>query len=110
MAYCNEADLIDYLREFLGQDPVKAVTCAYSSDAGLGVGFTVFSLVLVGGLGMALTIRVQHPAPLLVVAIVAGGFFAASLPGIGAKILAILVFFGIAGAGLYIYQQAQAGL
>lgn len=108
MPYCDEPNLIDYLKHFTGQDPIKAAACPFID--GLGIGEAVFLLFVVGGIGMAMTIRVQHPGPLLVAFILVGGFFAAGLPGIVAKVLALLVFFGLAAAGLHVYQQAQSGL
>lgn len=110
MAYCNRATLTDYLTNFTGQDPVKAVTCAYSQDAGAGMGLTVFSLLFFGAVGLGLTIRVQHPGPILVAGMLSAGVIALSVAGQGASIMAIIFLFGIAALGLYLYAKAQSSL
>lgn len=100
------------LTEILVDEPnkVDAVVCAFTSDMGTGMGFAVFTMFFFGPLALAFSARVQHPGPILVVGIFSAGLFATSLPGIMAKLFALVLFFGIAGAGLVIYQRAQSTL
>lgn len=109
---CNRPQLIDYLSNFTGQDPINAVVCpfAQSGGGGAGMGLPVFALFVVGMLGIGLSIRAQHPGPVVVAGMLSAGLFAASLPGIALKIFALVMFFGIAAVGLYLYQQSQSAL
>lgn len=97
------------LRDFTGQAPLDAVTCTYSADWGLGMGPT-FLLFVVGFMGMALTVRTRHAGPVVIAGMLSAGVLAASLPGIAAKIFALIIFVGFAAGGLYIYQRAQSSL
>jgi len=87
-----------------------AVICAFSADGGAGLGLPLFGLLVFSFIGMGLTVRVQHPAPLVVAFVLTAGVAALSLPGAGAQILAIVLFFAIAGVSLYLYQRAQSSL
>lgn len=109
---CTRAKLIHYLDNFTGQDPIDAVICPFvqSSGGGAGMGLEVFSLFVIGSMGLALTIRAQHPGPILIAAILSAGLFATSLPGIALKIAALVLFFGIAGIGMILYRRAQTSL
>lgn len=107
---CERSALHEYLGNFSGSDPIDAVVCPYTQEAGAGMGMPVFSLIVISFLGLGLTIRTQHPGPIMVCGILSAGLFAASLPGIAAKIFALVMFFGISAIGLYIYQQAQTSL
>lgn len=107
---CNRPELIDYLGNFTGQDPINAVVCPFAQDAGAGMGTGVFALFVLGMLGLGLSIRAQHPGPIMVAGILSAGLFAASLPGIALQIFALVMFFGIAAVGLYLYQQSQSAL
>lgn len=109
---CNRGQLIDYLANFTGQDPINAVICpfAQSSGGGAGMGLGVFALFTIGFLGIGLTIRAQHPGPLIVAMMLSAGLFATSLPGIALKIAAIVILFAIAAMGLFMYQRAQTSL
>lgn len=109
---CNRAELSDYLANFTGQDPLNAVICPFvqSSGGGAGMGLEVFSLFIIGAMGLGLTIRAQHPGPILIAGMLSAGLFATSLPGIALKITALVLFFGIAALGLFLYQQAQSSL
>lgn len=89
---------------------INAIICAYSSDMGAGMGMGVFMLLFFGPLSLAFSARVQHPGPILVVGIFSAGLIATSLPGIVAKLFALVLFFGIAAVGLIIYQRAQTTL
>lgn len=104
---CKE-DLPEQLREF--DNLVELIRCAFTSSGGAGLDVGVFGLFLFGTLGMALSIRTQHPAPVLVSGILCAGVVAASIPGIAAKIFALILFFGIAGLGLYVYQRTRRTL
>lgn len=86
---------------------INAIVCAFTSDMGTGMGMAVFMLLFIGPLGLAFSARVQHPGPILVVGIFSAGLIATSLPGIMAKLFALVLFFGIAAVGLIIYQRAQ---
>jgi len=107
---CNRPALTDYLKNFTGSDPVDAVACAYAQDSGAGMGMPLFSMFLVSFMGLALTVRVQHPAPILVAAMLSAGLFATLVPGIISKIVAIVLFFGISALGLYVYNRAKSEL
>jgi len=74
------------------------------------MGIEVFALMFFGALGLGLTVRVQHPAPIIVAFILTAGVAALSLPGTAAQMLAIVLFFSLAGMGLYLYQRAQSSL
>lgn len=107
---CNRPQLTDYLANFTGSDPVDAVACAYAQDSGAGMGFPLFAMFVVSFMGLALTVRVQHPAPILVAAMLSSGLFATLVPGIIAKIAALAMFFGIIALGLYVYNRAKSEL
>lgn len=107
---CSRSSLHEYLSNFSGSDPIDAVVCPFTQEAGAGMGLPLFSLIVISSLGLGLTVRTQHPGPIMVCGILSAGLFATSLPGIGAKIFALVMFFGISAVGLYIYQQAQTSL
>jgi len=108
---CQEYDsLLKYLREFNGTDPVGAAACPFMNDAGAGIPVGVMSLLTFGFLGLALTARTQHPAPLLVAILISGSTIAATIPGIAAKIVAVVVLFTLTGAALFVYERAQGTL
>jgi len=108
--YCDRANLTDYLTNFSGQDPIKTVPCVFAQDAGAGMGLSVFSLFFFGSIGLALSIRIQHPGPILVAVILTGGVAALSLPGQAVVIVWIVLLFGIAALGIYLYARAQNSL
>lgn len=109
---CTRPELADYLANFTAQDPINAVVCpfAQSGGGGAGMGMGVFSLFFVGMLGLGLTVRAQHPGPLVVSLILSAGLFATSLPGIALKIGALVLFFFIGAMGMFIYRNAQNSL
>jgi|AKVG01.1.fsa_nt_gi hypothetical protein len=107
---CEYSSLLDYLRHFNGQDPINSVVCPYTSDAGAGMGMPLFALFVIGVIFLALSIRAQHPGPILVAGILSIGLFATALPGQAAQIAALVLFFGLAGIIMYIYQRAQSAL
>jgi hypothetical protein len=104
--------LLAYLSEFQGQDPIDAVICPFvqSSGGGAGMGMGVFAMFVVGMMGLGLTVKAQHPGPIVVALMLSAGLFATALPGLVLKIGALVLFFAIAGVGLYIYQRAQSSL
>jgi len=67
-------------------------------------------MVFVGVLGLSVGIRTRHPGPILIAGMLSAGVFAANVPGIVAKIMALVIFLGFSTAGLYIYQRAQGAL
>lgn len=108
--YCGQPELVDYLNfSSSANAPVKAVVCPYVQGAA-GMPPEVLSLLTFGTVGMALTVRVRHPGPLLVAFILTGGIAAASAPGGAINVLALVLFVGIAALGLYLYQRAQSSL
>lgn len=107
---CDREELIDYLGNFTGQDPINAVVCPFTQDAGAGMGLPLFGLFFFSMLGLGLTIRTQHPGPIVVAGMLSAGLVAASIPGIGANIMALVFVFAIGALGLYIYQKAQRSL
>lgn len=110
MACEDYSNISDPLSNLSGNAPIDAVTCPYVADYGAGMGMTVFALFVFGGLGLALTVRSQHPGPLIVVSILGAGLLTPTLPGVAAKILALVLFFALAGVGLIIYQKMQSSL
>lgn len=107
---CNRPALTDYLKNFTGSDPIDAVACAYAQDNGAGMGFPLFAMFLISFMGLGLTLKAQHPAPILIAAMLSAGLFATLVPGIISKIAAIVLFFGIAALGLYVYNRAKSEL
>lgn len=111
MSQCTASNLSFYLRNFSGQDPIRAVQCPFTQDAGAGMPVPVFALFLFGMIGIAVSIRSQHPGPILVVGLLtAGAFVTTALPGLAAKVLALVVFFIITGAGFWLYQRSKRAL
>jgi hypothetical protein len=109
-AYCDRGNLTDYLANFSGQQPIKAVVCPYAQDAGAGMGLGVFALFFFGSVGLALTVRTQHPGPLVVALMLSAGAVAFSVPGAAIEILALVFAFSIAALGIYLYKRAQTSL
>lgn len=109
MAYCNKTTaVIDYIKNWSEpQAPVKAVTCAYTSDPGAGMGLEMFSLFVFGAIGLGITIRTRHPAPLLVTAILTASVITLSAPGDGVQILGLTLFFGLTALWFYLYSRAN---
>jgi len=107
---CTSDSLLDYLRDFTGESPVDAVVCPLTQDAGAGMPMAVLSLFVFGFLGLALAIRVQHPGPIAVAVILSAGVVASTLPGIAAKILAIVVLFTLTAGGMYLYSRLGSSL
>lgn len=111
MAYCDRAELADYLNFSAGsQSPIKAGVCPFVQDAGAGMELAVFSVFVFGGVGLALTVRTQHPGPILVAGILVAGAVALSLPGLAAQVFALVLFFGLTALGMYLYQRARTSL
>lgn len=101
---CNKPELADYLTNFSGTDPLRVVYCPFVQDAGAGMGLTTFSMIFFGAIGIALTIRTQHPAPIVVAGILSAGVIAPQLPGGGARIFAVALFLAISAIGFVIYR------
>lgn len=111
-SYCGQDSLTDYLVNMsdVTHGPVKSVVCPFVQDAGAGMGLAVFSLLFFGGVGLGLTIRTQHPAPVFVAGILSLGTVALSVSGQAMELAMIVVFFTIAGGGIYLYARAQRSL
>lgn len=107
---CSSDSLLDYLREFSGDNPVDAVVCPYTQEAGAGMPLAVLSLFTFGMLGLALSVRVQHPGPIAVASILSAGVIAGTLPGIAAKMLAVTILFTLTAAGMYAYSRLGSSL
>lgn len=109
---CDAENLTHYLENFSGVDPVNAAVCPYaqSGGGGLGLGLPLFTLFVIGPLGLALSVRAQHPGPVIIAGFLSIGAIAVNLPGPAATIIAIVMLFSIAAFGLYIYQRAQSSL
>lgn len=105
---CEADSLAVYLTRFEGLDPVRAIYCPFVQDAGAGMGLTTFSLFLFGSIGLALTIRTQHPGPIVVAGMLSAAVVAPTLPSQGARIMAIVLFFAISALGFYIYRRANS--
>lgn len=102
---CTKNNLWGYLSDFSGQNPLDAVICPFAGPNGAGIGVGVFALLFVGVLGLALAVRVQHPAPLLVAGMLSAGLFATTLPPGAAVIFSIVLLFGIIAGGIVLYQR-----
>lgn len=106
---CDKAELYQYLTDFSDIRPVEAVYCAYAQDgAGAGMGEAVFSVFLFGAVGLALTVRTQHPGPVVVAGMLSAAFVASTLPSQAATILWLGLVFAIAALGLYLIKRARA--
>lgn len=105
---CEKASLWEYLADFTGTRPLEAVYCAYASDAGAGMGVTAFALFFFGFVGLAMSVRVQHPGPVVVAGMLSMAAIAPTLPGQATTIVFIVLLFAIAALGLYILQRARA--
>lgn len=110
MACSDYNQLREILQETEGAWPIDAVWCTFASDLGAGIGSAVFALAVLGPLGLGIAIRNNHPAPLIVVSILSAGLFASALPGMAAKVLAVVLFLAISAIGLIIWQRAQTSL
>lgn len=110
MAYCGQDRLLDYLN--FGSSaaaPEKAIVCAFT-EGGAGMPPTVLSLFVFGSIGLALTYRVRHPAPIMTAGMLTAGVAAINAPGPGLNILGIVLFVGISALALYLYQRARTTL
>jgi hypothetical protein len=107
MAYCGQPELMDYFNWSIASNaPEKMVACPFL-DGGSGMPAAVLALFVFGAVGLALTYRVRHPGPIVVAFILTGGVAAIASPAPSINILAIVLFVGIAGAGLYLYQRSK---
>jgi len=110
MPYCGQDKLIDYLNFSSSPEaPVKAVSCAFV-DGGVGMPAPVISLFVFGTVGLALTVRTRHPAPILISFMLTGGVVAISAPGQAINILAAVFFVGLSALGIYLYSRASRTL
>lgn len=107
---CTKDNLWGYLADFGGQNPIDAVVCPFAGPNGAGIGVPVFALLFIGVLGMALAVRTQHPAPLLVAGMLSAGLFATALPPGATVIFAIVLLFGIIAGGVFLYQRFRTTL
>jgi len=110
MAWCDRPELVDYLTNMSGQDPIKAVACPFVQSGGADMGLIMFSMFFFGFIGMSLSYRVQHPGPLIVAGILTAGIVTLAVPSVLATILTIVLFFGLSMLGMYLYQRAQGEL
>lgn len=90
--------------------PYDAVICPFTSDMGAGLGLPLFGLFVFGMFGLGLSIKAQHPGPILVTGILSASLVAFSVPGLMVKIVALVIFFGIAAVGFIVYKRAQSTL
>lgn len=108
---CSDySNITDPLGNFSGQAPLDSAICPYTAGYGADLGLTLFVLLVFAPLGFGLTVKARHPGPLVIMSIFAAALITPSLPGIAAKILALVLFFAIAGISLIIYQKMQSGL
>jgi hypothetical protein len=103
---CTKADLADYLSDFGGNNPMDAIACPFVQ--GTPITMATFSIFFFGAIGLSLTAKTRHPSPVIVASMLSAGVVATSVPGIGAKLMALALVFGIAGAGLIIYKRAAS--
>lgn len=108
--YCGQAEVVNYFNFSTSpQAPIKATVCALV-QGGSGVPLTMFSMFFFGIIGLALANRIQHPAPLIVAFMLTAGVAALSISGMAANVLAIVLFFGIAGLGIWLYSRANSSI
>jgi len=107
---CNKSEGWGYLADFTGRNPLDAVICPFAGGNGAGLGEPLVVLLLVSFMGLGLSIRAQHPGPILVVGILSAGLVATSMAGIGAQLFAIVLFFGTAAVAFLLYQRASTSL
>lgn len=105
---CDKASLWEYLADFSATRPLEVVYCPYAQDAGAGMGVQVFALFVFGLVGLGLTVRVQHPGPVVVAGMLSAATIAPTLPPQAAKIMWIGMVFAIAALGLYLIQRARS--
>jgi hypothetical protein len=103
---CSDYDkLYEPLTDF--EHVSDAVICPFVSDAGAGMGLPLFGMFVFSMIGLGMTIRTQHPAPTTVGGILSAGTAAVALPGLAAKVFAIVLFAGISTIGIYTYSRAR---
>lgn len=105
---CDKASLYEYLADFTLTRPLEAVYCPYTQDAGAGMGVPVFGLFVFGIVGLGLTVRTQHPGPVVVAGMLSAAAIAPALPPQAATIFWIGMVFAIAALGLYLIQRARS--
>lgn len=105
---CSKDSLWQYLADFSAQRPLEAVYCAYGSEAGAGMGTPVFALFFFGFIGLALTVRTQHPGPIVVAGMLSAGVIAPTLPSAATQIMFLVFMFTIGALGLYLLRKARA--
>lgn len=110
MACSDYGNITDPLSNMSGSSPLDAVVCPYAAGYGADLGMALVVLFVFAPLGLGLTVRAQHPGPLVVMGIFSAALIAGSLPSIAAQIFALVLFFAIAGASLIIYRRLQSGL
>ena len=107
---CSDYNSVtDALRDFSGQAPFDAITCAFSADYGAGMGVT-FLMFVIGFMGLALAVRTRRPGPVVIAGMLSAGVVASSLPGIFVKIFALVIFAMFSAGGMFLYQRAQSSL
>lgn len=108
--YCGQPEVINYFNFSTSpQAPVKAVVCPFV-QGGSGMPLTMFSMFFFGIIGLALANRVQHPAPVVIAAMLTASVAALSIHGQAASIFAIVMFFAIAALGVYLYAKANRSI
>jgi len=108
---CEEGNsLLYWLKSFQGSDVAGAGTCPYVSDLGGGIPMSVFALFVFGMVGLALSVKAQHPGPVVVSLILSAAVVARSVPGIATRLVAIVILFILVGGSLYLYQRSQSAL
>lgn len=108
---CEDYNTIEgALQNMTGTAPLDAAFCPFAADYGAGMGEATFALFFFAFAGLGLTIRTQHPGPIMVAGVLSAAVVGSSVAGLGVEIFALVLFFGIAGVSLYIYQQAQQRL
>ena len=105
---CDKESLWQYLADFSGTRPIEAVYCPFTSDAGAGMGVPVMGLFVFGMIGLGLTVRTQHPGPVVVAGMLSAAVVSPALPPQAATILWIGMAFAIAALGLYLIQRARS--
>lgn len=106
MACSDYTELWKFIADFEGQAPVDAVVCFFSGQMGMGL----FAALVFGGAGLAMTVRTQSLAPALVANMFGAVTIFALVPGVAAKIGAIVIFLGLTVAGYVLYQRSSSAL
>lgn len=104
---CGDYDeLWEYLADFTGQHPLDAILCFYTEPIGLAL----FSMIVFGGAGLAMSIRTRAAMPTIVAFMFSATVIFAFVPDPAMRIGAALMFLALTVAGYILYQRSSSAL